>query len=130
MSELFEAYSLSASQEKKEEPYQPTYIEPIENHPIEPVENMEPMENKRPSQSSTPLPFLFGPLPPSYCYLFYVFSLLGFVLCIVAILGFIVMLVKPPKTLNWALILTVLFQILLYFVMYIQNRLFFNMCSK
>ena len=76
-----------------------------------------------------PFKFLFGPLPVSYCLLFYILSFFAFILFVLGIIGLIVMLIKPPKGFNWIMASTVIFGIILYFVVYLLYRMLFNMCS-
>ena len=76
-----------------------------------------------------PFKFLFGPLPVSYCLLFYILSFFAFILFVLAIIGLIVMLIKPPKGFNWIMASTVVFGIILYFVVYMLYRMLFNMCT-
>jgi hypothetical protein len=73
-----------------------------------------------------PLSSLFGPLPKSYCYLFYFFSIAGLVLFFMSIVMFVFMVFNRSKL---SILLPSFSLIILYFIMYIQNRLFFNMCK-
>ena len=81
------------------------------------------------SPDKLPFKFLFGPLPVSYCLLFYILSFFAFILFILAIIGLIIILIRPPKGMNWTMIATVVFGIILYFVIYLLYRLLFNMCA-
>jgi hypothetical protein len=73
---------------------------------------------------------LFGPLPGKYCYLFYSLSLISFVLFILTIIGFLVLLINPGKEVTYLTLINVFYVIILYFVIYLQNRILFNMCEK
>jgi len=100
------------------------------------IESAQTMDSSSSSSSSSsinvndlPFKFLFGPLPVSYCLLFYILSFFAFILFVLGIVGFIVMLIKPPKGFNWIMASTVVFGIILYFVVYLLYRMLFNMCS-
>jgi len=95
------------------------------------VESAQTMASSSSSINVDDLPFkfLFGPLPVSYCLLFYILSFFAFILFVLAIIGLIVMLIKPPKGFNWIMASTVVFGIILYFVVYMLYRMLFNMCS-
>jgi hypothetical protein len=95
------------------------------------VESAQTMASSSSSINVDDLPFkfLFGPLPVSYCLLFYILSFFAFILFVLAIIGLIVMLIKPPKGFNWIMASTVVFGIILYFVVYMLYRMLFNMCT-
>jgi hypothetical protein len=98
------------------------------------VESAQTMYSSSSSSSSInindlPFKFLFGPLPVSYCLLFYILSFFAFILFVLGIIGLIVMIIKPPKGFNWIMASTVIFGIILYFVVYLLYRMLFNMCS-
>ena len=106
-------------------------IKEIEKKTPPVVESAQTMASSSSSINVDDLPFkfLFGPLPVSYCLLFYILSFFAFILFVLAIIGLIVMLIKPPKGFNWIMASTVVFGIILYFVVYMLYRMLFNMCS-
>jgi hypothetical protein len=108
-----------------------TYQEQIPTAEQPVVESAQTMYSSSSSINIDDLPFkfLFGPLPVSYCLLFYILSFFAFILFVLGIIGLIVMLIKPPKGFNWIMASTVIFGIILYFVVYLLYRMLFNMCS-
>jgi len=101
-----------------EQPHFPNATFPV-------VENIESKTTNR-----VPLSFLFGPLPTRYCYIFYFISFVMFVLLVLVLIGIVVMIVRPLKGVNYLSISTLIFTAILYFVAYLENRLWFNMCEK
>ncbi len=71
---------------------------------------------------------LFGPINRDYCMYFYVLSALGLFFFAVAITGS--MYVGFTKGKGFDFYLLAIQSSLIYFVIYLQNRLLFNMCSK
>ena len=77
---------------------------------------------------------LFGPLNKEYCFLFYVYSVIAFLMIIAVIFGWFVAAVNKGGFLKglekmittW----TVLPSLIMLGMMYLQNRLLFNMCNK
>ena len=67
---------------------------------------------------------LVGPLDISYCLFFYILSIGNLIICFCLFIIFILNLkiVKKAKEIS--------FLIILFFMMYFQNRLLYNMCNK
>ena len=71
---------------------------------------------------------LFGPLDTKYCIYFYILSVLGLILTIIAgITGMGVIL--SANKLNWSLVLGVLGYMIQCGIIYFVNRLLYNMCK-
>lgn len=71
---------------------------------------------------------LFTPLPKDYCLYFYILSIIGFVLVVVYILRFAWNLYNKKKGSEY--IIKSIVKILVVFILYFQNRLFYSMCVK
>uniref|UniRef100_A0A6C0HSH1 Uncharacterized protein n=1 Tax=viral metagenome TaxID=1070528 RepID=A0A6C0HSH1_9ZZZZ len=72
---------------------------------------------------------LFGPLDKNYCVIFYIFTVISFVLMFVGILGGLFVLMKKPK-LDYS---TVIKAVIIYFnliLTYFIYRLLHTMCIK
>lgn len=73
---------------------------------------------------------LFGPLPKEYCYLFVIFSAFALFSILIALLSVIgLVMVAKPKTLMSTLP-TLLPNIILMGIIYLQNRLLYGMCTN
>lgn len=71
---------------------------------------------------------LFGPLAEKYCNLFLVFSAFGLVMFIVTLLLAIVLLMG--KKANTFHLVSTSYTLVMFLVLYLQNRILYNMCAK
>lgn len=71
---------------------------------------------------------LFGPLGKEYCVWFYFLSVFSFFWVVLAIIGFITMLVMKRKNVDMYVVINSLLVIIIYFFMYLQSRLLHSMC--
>lgn len=71
---------------------------------------------------------LFGNISSEYCLYFYLLSVIGIVFFVLAIVGSVYIGVSKNKGIDFYLPATI--HSLAYFLIYLQNRLLFNMCSK
>lgn len=71
--------------------------------------------------------YLFGPLDKSYCLLFYVFSVIMFILFVLAILGLVMNFVKG-KRMSMVELSLVAYSLLATFLSYLSYRLLYSMC--
>lgn len=71
---------------------------------------------------------LFGPLSRDYCLYFYLLSAIGLFFFVVSIIG--ILYVGFSKGKGFDFYLPAVISSLAYFVIYLQNRLLFTMCSK
>lgn len=71
---------------------------------------------------------LFGPISKEYCFYFYILSVLGLVFMVLMFL--LTLYVGIRKKEGFAFYLKSFSIALVYGVMYLQNRLLFNMCSN
>ena len=71
---------------------------------------------------------LFGPLSAKYCNLFLLFSAFG-VFMVFAVI-FVTVFFSMNKKFDMVHLFPVLYAIITYFVMYLQNRILYNMCNK
>lgn len=71
---------------------------------------------------------VYGPLNKKYCVYFYVLSVIGFVLLIIAILStiFIGLTKKKDSTFYWEMLMICI----TYGIIYFHNRLLFSMCNN
>ena len=74
--------------------------------------------------------YLFGPLDKRYCFLFYVFSIIGFISFMILFFGSIVAFLKGSKKFSLWEIVSVVYILALSFITYITHRLFYSMCVK
>jgi uncharacterized membrane protein len=70
---------------------------------------------------------LFGPLSKEYCYYFYALSLFGLVSLVLLIISAIVMIASKRR--GGAFYVQMLSAAFAYTILYLQNRLLFNMCN-
>lgn len=70
------------------------------------------------------LKYLFGPLSVNYCVFFYLLSITGIILIICL---FLLLSIYPRLLKN---IYPILFLILFFGMVYFQNKILYNMCSK
>lgn len=70
---------------------------------------------------------LFGPLSKNYCFLFYFFSMFGLFALIFFLLTGLFLGVSGKK--DSAFYIQLFGVSLMYGIVYLQNRMFFNMCS-
>ena len=78
---------------------------------------------------STTLDALFGPIGKKYCLYFWALSVFGFAMIVITVLGVVLTTVKTRK-LDWKVVGVSLYSVLMFAVVYLQNRLLFNMCSN
>ena len=71
---------------------------------------------------------LFGEISGEYCVYFYLLSVVGLVFFVISIVGIVYIGIRKSKGFDF--FLPALVQSLAYFIIYLQNRLLFNMCSK
>lgn len=69
----------------------------------------------------------FGPLSKKYCYYFYLLSLIGFLL--IAFVAFFGLIVGITKRKGVTFYITLISMMVAYGMIYLQNRLLYNMCS-
>jgi hypothetical protein len=71
---------------------------------------------------------LFGPLSKNYCFLFYFFSVFGLIaLVFFLVTGFFIG-IRGKK--DFAFYIQIIGVSLMYGIIYLQNRILFNMCSN
>lgn len=76
---------------------------------------------------SNGLDTLFGPLSKSYCFYFYIFSLLGLISLVLIVVSGLVVGITKRKGLTFYM--SIFFFALTYAMIYLQNRLLYNMCG-
>ena len=74
--------------------------------------------------------YLFGPLDKRYCFLFYIFSIIGFISFIMLLFGGVAAFVKGTRKFSLWEIVSVVYILALSFITYITHRLFYSMCVK
>lgn len=72
---------------------------------------------------------LFGPLGEKYCFLFYLLSVVGFVLLALTVVSGL-FLVFTSKGNKLQLLLGTLWLAIVYGFLYLQNRLLYSICEK
>ncbi len=72
---------------------------------------------------------LFNSLSKDYCNIFYVYSIFGLFSALFLFISFIYMVVKKP-TKNWHVYSVMLLGVGAYILVYLRERLFYNMCLK
>lgn len=70
---------------------------------------------------------LFGPLGKEYCYYFYALSLFGLVSLVLLVISAVVMIATKRR--GGAFYVQMLSAAVAYGILYLQNRLLFNMCK-
>jgi asparagine N-glycosylation enzyme membrane subunit Stt3 len=70
---------------------------------------------------------LFGPISKKYCYYFNIMSMLAFIIIICGILSIIYMLMTNMKNSQMSIMHLVIL-IVTYSMVYLQNRLLYDMC--
>ena len=68
-----------------------------------------------------------GPLSKKYCVLFSYFSLFTFFLLMISFLGGVYV-ILTKKGLNYKEYVGIIYAVVMSFVVYLQNRLLYNMC--
>lgn len=68
---------------------------------------------------------IYGPISKKYCLYFYLLQVIFVVLFLLALLTVVVLLVYGKR---YDIIITLVYLSILYLVMYLQNRLLYNMC--
>jgi hypothetical protein len=71
---------------------------------------------------------LFGPLNKNYCFYFYVLSVVGLISLVLLVLTTLFIGVSSKKT--GTFYLQMISVAIVYGMMYLQNRLLFNMCNN
>ncbi len=71
---------------------------------------------------------LFGTISGDYCVYFYLLSVMGLVFFVLAIVGTLYIGISKNKGFDFFVPAAV--QSLAYFLIYLQNRILFNMCAK
>ena len=71
---------------------------------------------------------LFGPLGSQFCLYFYILSAIAFIFMVMSILGFIIHLFS--KKVDMKVVLGVIMVAGTYGIVYMQNRLLYNMCNR
>jgi hypothetical protein len=87
-----------------------------------------PVTPTPPVSPSPPFMNVFGPLKKDYCLWFYLLSMIGFILLILALVSGIVMGVYTKKGAPYYYSLIMISFV--YGIFYFQNRLLYGMCSK
>lgn len=70
---------------------------------------------------------LFGPLGKEYCYYFYALSLFGLISLVLLLISAVVMIASKRR--GGAFYVQMLSAAFAYAILYLQNRLLFNMCK-
>jgi hypothetical protein len=70
---------------------------------------------------------LFGPLSKQYCFYFYILSLFGIVSLVFLVLSSLVIGITKKK--GFVFYTQMIFVAVMYGMIYLQNRILFNMCS-
>lgn len=70
---------------------------------------------------------LFGPLSKQYCFYFYILSLFGIVSLVFLVLSSLVIGITKKK--GFVFYTQMMFVAVMYGMIYLQNRILFNMCS-
>jgi hypothetical protein len=71
--------------------------------------------------------YLFGPLDKRYCLLFYIFSVIMYLMFVLAVIGIIVGLFKGIKMTALQMFFSA-YSLLILFVSYLTQRLLYSMC--
>ncbi len=71
---------------------------------------------------------LFGPLSAKYCNLFLAFSAFGAIM--IFAVTFVTVFFSMNKKFDTAQLFGVIYAIITYFIIYLQNRILYNMCNK
>lgn len=74
------------------------------------------------------MPNLFGPLPTDYCSLFFYLSVFGLVFFFLVLFSGLFMIFS--KKVGASFYFYLLWLLVIYGVVYIQNRLLYNMCKR
>ena len=86
---------------------------------------------KKPSTSEQfagPLDKLVGPISEKYCYYFYILSVLAIVFFVIVFIGIIYNVLRSKQKFNpWHIFLVLVYS-LQFLLIYLQNRLLYNMC--
>ena len=78
--------------------------------------------------SITSLDSLFGPLNKNYCFYFYILSVFGLISLVLLVITTLFIGVSTKKT--GSFYMQMLSVAVIYGMMYLQNRLLFNMCNN
>ena len=70
---------------------------------------------------------IYGPISKKYCLYFYILQVIFIVLFVLALLTTIGLLLYGKR---YDIIITLIYLSILYLVMYLQNRLLYNMCIQ
>ena len=73
---------------------------------------------------------IFGPLDVEYCLYFYILSVIQFSVGVFMLISLLYMLTLGSKKVNTIMVMPVLMGSFAYFVLYLQSRLLFGMCSR
>lgn len=71
---------------------------------------------------------IYGPLPKDYCNFFYIFSIIGFIYFILALISFTYLAVIKKRSVGFYL--QSLYVLGAFFIFYFQNRLLHTMCVR
>ena len=74
--------------------------------------------------------YLFGHLDVEYCLYFYILSVIQFSVGMFMVLSLLFMLTLGSKKVNTIMVTPMIMGSLAYFVLYLQSRLLFGMCSR
>ena len=72
--------------------------------------------------------YFFGPVSATYCIWFYILSVFGLIMLFIAVFNFFVSMFT--KKIHWAWTGLFAWVGLMWFAMYFQNRLLYNMCMR
>jgi len=75
-------------------------------------------------------PSIFGPISVDYCFLFYGLSFFSMTMLVLTVFYFLYLAIFTKGFFTSPLVWLVLQFIVFYFVMYLQERLFYNMCTQ
>ena len=78
--------------------------------------------------SITSLDSLFGPLNKNYCFYFYILSVFGLISLVLLVITTLFIGVSTKRT--GSFYMQMLSVAVIYGMMYLQNRLLFNMCNN
>jgi hypothetical protein len=70
---------------------------------------------------------LYGPLSKKYCFYFYILSVFGFISLVLLVVSSLVIGITQKKGLTFYI--QMISVAVVYGMLYLQNRLLFNMCS-
>lgn len=73
--------------------------------------------------------FIMGPINEKYCNIFYFIAIFVFISLILGICGMIYTILSGTRV-SSTILLAWVSQIVAYFIIYLENRILYNMCQK